>query len=281
MSIVRSIAKWLVTAFCYHHVLHWGLWAMLFGMPAHLLTRPWDRRRRVPQWFAITLWARMMFWTNPFWRLRVTGREHLAGGGPFLVCCNHTSLIDSLAMLTIGHQVKFISHRKVFKAPLLGPYMHWCGYIPVDPANPFPAPEAARMIRRWWELGESVCLYPEGTRSRTGAIQPFKRGGFRLAVASRVTILPVAIDGTYPILPKGRLTPASAGVQQIRVRILPPITAEEYGDDAIALCKRTHDAIAEALDEMRRGGTAPRVVIDASPPVGRDAATERHRAATA
>jgi 1-acyl-sn-glycerol-3-phosphate acyltransferase len=256
---------------------------MLLGMPAHLLTRVWDKRRRVPQWFAITLWGRMMFWTNPLWRVHISGHEHLAGGGPFLVCCNHTSLIDSLVMLMIGHQVKFISHRKVFKAPLLGPYMHWCGYIPVDPANPFPAPEVARNIKHWWDLGESVCLYPEGTRSRDGEIQPFKRGGFRLATASRVTVVPVAIDGTYPILPKGRLTPLSGKVQHIHVRILPPITAQEYGDDPIGLSKRAHDAIAAALDEMRGRVAADDPGAIAAQPVEVEptAAVTPHRVASA
>ncbi len=259
MKFVRTIFRWLATAFCYHHVMHWGMWSMLLGLPAHLVTRWWDPRRRVPQACAILTWGKLMFWTNPFWSIRVTGTEHLRAGGPFLVCCNHQSLIDSLAMLMIKHQVKFISHEKVFKAPLLGPYMKWCGYVAVDPKNPFPDPRVARDIKHWWELNESVCRYPEGTRSSDGELQPFKVGGFRLARDAGVTVVPVAIDGTHPILPKGRFTFERSVFHRIHVRILPPITAEEYGDDAIGLCRKTHDAIEEALDEMRgrEPSTAP------------------------
>lgn len=237
---------------------------MLVGLPAHLITRLWDPRRRVPQACAIFIWGKLMFWTNPFWSIRVTGMEHLQSGGPFLVCCNHQSLIDSLAMLMIGHQVKFISHEKVFKAPLLGPYMKWCGYVAVNPKNPFPAPRVARDIKHWWDLNESVCLYPEGTRSADGQLQPFKVGGFRLARNAKVTVVPVAIDGTHPILPKGRFTFEKSAFFRINIRILPPITAEDYGNDAIQLCRMTHDSIEDALAEMR-GRTPVEADADLSP----------------
>lgn len=251
MAAVKKLGTWLATAFCYHHILHLGLWVFLSGVAARAATFWFDRRRRIPQACAIFFWGTVQFLTNPFWRIEVTGKEHLAGGGPYLVCCNHQSLVDSLAMLMIGHQVKFISHRKVFKAPLLGTMMRLCGYVSVDPRNPFPAAGVAREIEGWWSLGESVCLYPEGTRSTDGRLQPFKVGGFRLARNRRVPVLPVAIDGTADILPKGRLSGRGRIVHRIRVRILPPITAEEYGDDALELCRRTHRAIGDALDGLR------------------------------
>jgi len=251
MIIVRTILRALGTFYFYHQIMFWGLMCPVLGLPARLFTFWFDHGRRIPHACAQICWGYLNFWTNPFWSVEVEGKEHLQGGGPFLVCCNHQSLIDSLAMLLIGHQVKFISHAKVFTAPILGLYMRVCGYISVDPANPFPAPEVARTIQGWWDQGESVCLYPEGTRSPDGELQPFKVGGFRLARSAQVAVVPVAIDGTHPILPKGGWTFKGSPFHRIRVKILPPITAEQYGDDAILLCRMTHNAIDEALGEMR------------------------------
>jgi 1-acyl-sn-glycerol-3-phosphate acyltransferase len=148
----------------------------------------------------------------------------------------------------------------VFKAALLGPYMRLCGYVSVDPRNPFPAPDVARNIRHWWDLGESICLYPEGTRSADGELQPFKVGGFRLARDHGVEILPVVIDGTHGILPKGAATFRNGLFHPIRVRILASIHPDETAGDPIALCRLTHDRIAETLDEMR--GRPPRRITE-------------------
>ncbi len=256
-TALRALLPWLVTAVCYVHILHWGLWTFVTGVLGRALTFPFDPRRRVPQACAITFWGFFQFLTHPFWRLRVEGREHLGSGGPFLVCCNHQSLLDSLAMLRLGLQVKFISHRKVFDAPLLGTMMRLCGYVAVDPRNPFPAADVAREIASWWERGESVCLYPEGTRSPDGQLQPFKFGGFRLAHKHGIPVLPVAIDGTHEILPKGAFALRGRLFHRIRVRILPPITPEQYGDDPMELSRTTHDAIGAALGEMRVHRDAP------------------------
>jgi len=251
MIIVRTIFRFMGTVYFYHQIMFWGLMTALTGLPVRLLTFWFDPRRRYPQACATICWGKLNFWTNPFWKIEVEGKEHLQGPGPFLVCSNHQSLIDSLAMLMIGHQLKFISNRKVFTAPILGSYMKVCGYIAVDPHNPFPAPDVARSIQGWWEKGESVCLYPEGTRSPDGELQPFKVGGFRLARNSKVSVVPVAIDGTHSILPKGGWTFKGSPFHRIRVRILPPITPEDYGDDAILLCRMTHNAIDKALGELR------------------------------
>ncbi len=247
---MKRIAKALVTAVLYHQMLFWGLLVFLGHLATRPFSFPWDAARRIPHAVAAFFWGTAFWGSHPFWRLRVEGREN-AGAGPYLVVCNHQSLVDSLAMLMIGHRVKFISHVKVFTAPLLGTSMRICGYIGVEPGNPFPAPRVAREINDWWALGESVCLYPEGTRSRDGEIQPFKAGGFRLAHGARIPILPVAIDGTHEALPKGARTYRGGAFKRIRVRILPPIAWDACGDDPRALCRLAHDTIAAELDKMR------------------------------
>jgi len=103
--------------------------------------------------------------------------------------------------------------------------MKRAGYIPVDRSRGRQAlkslDEAAKRIAD----GTSVIIFPEGTRSRDGKLQPFKAGGMVLAIKAGVEIVPVAISGTYEILPKGRLRLQPGNVL---IRIGNPIPTGEY-----------------------------------------------------
>ena len=108
--------------------------------------------------------------------------------------------------------------------------------------------EAARKIRD----GMSVTIFPEGSRSPDGSVQPFKKGGFTLAIKSKVPIVPIAIDGSRDIMPKEKLT-ASSG--EIRIRLDRPIETESYSlKDREILMKRVRETICrnfELLSEKR------------------------------
>jgi 1-acyl-sn-glycerol-3-phosphate acyltransferase len=99
--------------------------------------------------------------------------------------------------------------------------------------------EAAQKIRN----GMSVVIFPEGSRSPDGSIQPFKKGGFTLAIKSKVPIVPIAISGSRDIMPKDRLT-ATAG--EIRMFVGHPIEIHHYSlQDRESLMRKVRETISE------------------------------------
>lgn len=138
------------------------------------------------------------------------GLENIPRDQPVMYAANHSSMFDIWALFaTLPGSVRFVAKRELFRIPLVGRAMLAVGHVPIDRAvrkRAFEAyDEAARMIRG----GSSVVVFPEGTRSRTGELLPFKNAPFGLAIAAQVPIIPVYVHHTFEILPKGawRLRP--------------------------------------------------------------------------
>jgi 1-acyl-sn-glycerol-3-phosphate acyltransferase len=124
--------------------------------------------------------------------------------------------------------------------------MRFVGFIPVDrkraSGGKRSIDEAARLMR---EKGYSFLIFPEGTRSRNGRLQPFKRGGFFLAIAAGAPIIPITIKGTFELMPKGRVFPRPG---KISVFFHQPLeTAGKTNDDLPGLIEEVSRAIASSL----------------------------------
>jgi len=139
-----------------------------------------------------------------------SGLEQIPRDQPVMYASNHSSMFDVWALFaTLPGSVRFVAKRELFRIPILGRAMLAVGHVPIDRTarkRAFEAyDEAARMIRG----GTSVMVFPEGTRSRTGELLPFKNAPFGLAIAAQVPIVPVYVHHTFEILPKGawRLRP--------------------------------------------------------------------------
>jgi 1-acyl-sn-glycerol-3-phosphate acyltransferase len=133
------------------------------------------------------------------------GLERIPRGQPLMYASNHSSMFDIWAILaTLPGSVRFVAKQELFRIPLLGGAMRAAGHIPIDRAarkKAFEAyDEAAKTIRTGIS---SIVVFPEGTRSRTGELLPFKNAPFGLAIASQVPIVPVYVHHTFEILPKG------------------------------------------------------------------------------
>jgi len=159
-------------------------------------------------------------WSNTDWARDIlsaagtpvvaSGLEHIPRDQPVIYASNHSSMFDIWALFaTLPGSVRFVAKRELFRIPVLGRAMLAVGHVPIDRTarkRAFEAyDEAARMIRG----GTSVVVFPEGTRSRTGELLPFKNAPFGLAIAAQVPIVPVYVHHTFEILPKGawRLRP--------------------------------------------------------------------------
>jgi 1-acyl-sn-glycerol-3-phosphate acyltransferase len=154
---------------------------------------------------------------------------------------------------TLPGSVRFVAKQELFRIPLLGTAMRAAGHIAIDravKARAFEAyDDAARTIRR----GFSAVVFPEGTRSRTGELLPFKNAPFALAIAAQVPVVPVYVHHTFEILPKGRYLLHPRPIRLLVGQPLP--TAGMTADDRGALRERTRAQIV-----------ALKARVDAAPP---------------
>ena len=178
------------------------------------------------------------------------GLELIPRGQPVMYVSNHSSMFDIWALFaTLPGSVRFVAKQELFRIPLLGGAMRAVGHIPIDRAARKAAfaayDEAARTIHR----GFSAVVFPEGTRSRTGELLPFKNAPFALAIAAQVPIVPVYVHNTFEIQPKGALRMRP---RPIRLLVAPPIsTAGLTPDDRERLRDETRAAVVALQAKAR------------------------------
>ncbi|CAN7407924.1 lysophospholipid acyltransferase family protein [Phenylobacterium sp. LjRoot219] len=184
-------------------------------------------------------------------RLTVSGREHLPEG-PFILCSNHQSHLDSVALMaaTGGRFREFgllAAQDYFFERPathrLFSPLLN---LIPVARTADRQALRHTLMLCRQFiaETQGNLIIYPEGGRSRSGALQPFKRGAAMFAAELGLPIVPAYVRGTRAVMPPGTSWPKPGGIE---VRFGPPVL-----QDAGAPATRRGRIDATAADLERR-----------------------------
>jgi 1-acyl-sn-glycerol-3-phosphate acyltransferase len=240
---ILSLWAWLVLVLC---ILLW--FPML--LVVRLLTLPFDRGAYAAGYLFRRIGPAMAT-LNPLWRFRYSGHLPADPRNPYVVVSNHESFADILLISHLPWEMKWLSKAELFRIPIMGWMMWLAGDIPVKRGFGPSAVEAMERCRRILRERVSVMIFPEGTRSRTAELLPFKDGAFRLAVEAGVPILPLAVSGTRTALPKhdwrfGR----SVG----EVRVLEPVdTAGLTLEDIPALKARVRAMIIEARDVLARG----------------------------
>ena len=136
-------------------------------------------------------------------KLKITGLEKLDARRPYIFMVNHQSNVDIpiLVQSLPRFQLRWIAKRELLWVPFFGWAMWATKHILVDRANPLNAVKSLRRAKQRIAAGISVVVFPEGTRSRDGQIQRFKKGGFLLAVETNTEIVPIAIKGSRDLLP--------------------------------------------------------------------------------
>ncbi|HEY6004520.1 MAG TPA: lysophospholipid acyltransferase family protein [Anaeromyxobacter sp.] len=213
-------------------------------------TAPFDRNRVVPGRFLRFVGVALSK-AFPPWRLRIEGSWPEAKG-PFIVVANHQSILDILLLSRVPREMKWIAKEELFRIPWVGWMLRMSGDIPIRRGDAESGGEALARARTYLARGMSVMLFPEGTRSKTGQLLPFKSGAFRLAAETGIPVLPVAVHGTARGMPKGGpwVNPCRA-----TARLLEPVDSAAYGSDGgNRLRDEVRRRIQAAVDELAGAG---------------------------
>jgi 1-acyl-sn-glycerol-3-phosphate acyltransferase len=179
-------------------------------------------------------------------RVIVEGLEHLADPRNTVVMSNHVSHLDPPVLFQVlGVDFKAVAKKEVFAAPFFGSVLRTAGFVEVDRGNREQAHRAMEATARSLIAGSCFLVFPEGTRSKTGTLGEFKKGAFVAAIEAGSRILPVAIEGTRELMPRGSLAMRRGTV---RVRVLDPVATEGYSyADRDRLAGEVRARIAAAL----------------------------------
>jgi 1-acyl-sn-glycerol-3-phosphate acyltransferase len=165
------------------------------------LTLPWDKKREVEgRTFRNT--TIMVTRLSPFWHFKPYGDVPARIRGNTVVVGNHESNADVFLVSQLPWGMKWLGKASLFRIPVVGWSLHLAGYIPVERGEADSAHTAMARCKEWLARGMPVMIFPEGTRSETDDLLPFKDGAFRLAIESGAELLPIAISGTRRALPK-------------------------------------------------------------------------------
>jgi 1-acyl-sn-glycerol-3-phosphate acyltransferase len=182
--------------------------------------------------------------------LHVRGRERLDRGATYLVMSNHQSHYDvPVLYYVLGPNLRMVAKKELFGVPIFGAAMRAAGFIEIDRQNRDRAIESLEVARTQLARGTHVWIAPEGTRSESGELLPFKKGPFALALGAGLPVLPVTIAGTRDALP-AHGTRSSAGAR-VKVTLHEAIDPEPFatmgrgGRDA--LLEQVRAAIASGL----------------------------------
>ena len=175
-------------------------------------------------------------------RVHLRGGELVESGGPYVFTPNHQAHIDIAALLGYlpGHN-RFAAKKELFDEPVLGAVMRTLGMLPVDREDPM---RSIDELNRAVERGNSVVIFPEGTRSPDGNLLPFKKGAFVAAIAIGYPVVPVVLKGTRRVMPKGGYLTIHPGDVEIVVK--PPIPTQGLGYHDR---ERLRDAVREIIAE--------------------------------
>ena len=197
--------------------------------------------------YIIKPWARLQLLITGT-KVVVQGLEHIDPKQSYIIVSNHQSHMDIPVLIVIlPLRFTIIAKKELFRIPIFAQAMRGFGILEIDRSN---RARAIATLKRAAEIARtenvSILAFPEGTRTEDGSLRPFKKGPFLLALDSGLPILPITIDGTFPILPKNSMI-ISRG-HTVKVTIHPPIDTHQYTHETRdLLIEETYQRIASGM----------------------------------
>lgn len=218
----------------------------IFGIIAVLVSSLINQR--VGSFWGGVVWSRFNALITPV-KVSVRGRQNIKKGESYIVVPNHQSMYDIFVIYGwLGLDIKWIMKKELRKIPGVGFGSAKVGHIFIDRSNQRAAVESLNQAKEKLKNGSSVVIFPEGTRSKSGKLLPFKRGAFKMALDLGLPILPVTINGTKNIMPA--VNPLKLLPGKASVIIHEPIPAGGYTEDKMGeLMERVKNVIESGLTE--------------------------------
>lgn len=236
------------------HLASWYFWCSLFLISiilfpvtflTWLLTVLFDKRRFVLHKITC-FWADLVLKINPYWTTHIEGKKKIDPKKSYVMVSNHQSGADILVLFRLYRHYKWVAKQSLFYFPFIGWNMWLNGYIPIVRSRGRSKLKMMDKAENAVKAGNSVILFPEGTRTADGSLQTFKTGAFRLALDTKSPILPIAIIGTFSAINKNSLLIHKN--HNIRLVVLDPLPYESFADlDPKEIATRVHDLIQEEI----------------------------------
>lgn len=200
-------------------------------LPILLVLLPWRRARIVFTDHLGTIVGGTLMWISGC-PVTVEGREHFNGDQPAICVGNHTSITDAFTSIwlvppgTVG-----VAKKEILRYPIYGQIWYLSGHLVIDRSNTERAKASMNALAGYVKkLSLSILLWPEGTRSRDGRLQPFKKGFVHLAIETGLPVVPMIITGAHEVWERGNLRLREV---PIHIEFLPPIDTSEWTLDSV------------------------------------------------
>lgn len=193
------------------------------------------------------LWSRLFFWLF-FMNPEVTGAENLQPGQSYVFVANHSSMFD--AWIVYGWLpvvFKWIMKASLRKVPFVGTACKAAGHIFIQRGASKQALKSLEEAKSRLVNGVSVVIFPEGTRSASGEVGPFKRGAFQIAFDVNLPVVPISLSGLHDVLPKNKwlVTPAC----KVKMKIGKPVDLNQYGEDHARAIEEIREMVIAGIEK--------------------------------
>jgi len=194
-------------------------------------------------------WASIYTWLNPVWRVSIEGRQKIRPNVAYVMVANHQSLLDILVLFRLFRHFKWVSKIENFRVVVIGWNMSLNRYIKLRRGDKASIDQMMQACETTLKDGNSIMMFPEGTRSFDGRLKEFKHGAFTLAKSVAAPLLPIVIEGTAHALPKRGFV--LRGHHAIRVRILDEIPYASFAHKPVeVLMEEVRNLIGSQLGEL-------------------------------
>ena len=227
MSYLKLAACWLFSLVMWVFIALLTTVFLLFI----LILKPFETNQRITYRIP-NIWGYLIARVNPFWRIALSGREHLANGEGAVIVANHKSFADIICLHLLQIHFKWIAKDSLFRIPVIGWVMSLVNYIPLQRGRQASIKVTYREALTWLGRDISIVIFPEGTRNRGAGPGSFKNGAFKLAIEAQKPVIPVVIHGSDEVTLAG--SKALSPSMDVSMSILGPIetrgmSAEDFG----------------------------------------------------